>query len=259
VGIEGHCAYVNLKGQVLRVDALVAGAFLPLPAGAPQMQLVHLDGDCHNHPASNLRWMLPADKRRHDADPTRSAATVYKHCPLPAVHELLLQQARLSPPAQQLGALDPEAETWVELEAHRNPRGLCPSVSSWDSYRAAGKQSAHSWRAGQPRAVSLNGRKLDLDRLLASAFVPRTCALADQLVHLGGDDSNCRADQLAWLLQPRRAPRVRSTRHWRLPSRSAAPPTTAARRARPNHPRPSMSRPAARSICSGRARARWIY
>jgi hypothetical protein len=43
-------------------------------------------------------------------------------------------------------------------------------------------------------------------RLVASAFVPKTCALADQLVHLDGDSSNCRADNLAWRMHPSRDP-----------------------------------------------------
>jgi hypothetical protein len=208
VHLEGRCARVHLNGQVLRVDKLVAGAFLPLPAGAPShmMRLVHLDGDCHNDAETNLQWMLPDEKRRHGADPTRAASTTYKHCPLPVVKQLLLQQARLPPPAPQLGALDPDAEIWVELEAHRNARNLCPAVSSFGSYRAAGKKTPHHWREGQARAVSINGRKIDLDRLVASAFVPKTCALADQLVHLDGDDSNCRADNLAWHTHPSRDP-----------------------------------------------------
>jgi hypothetical protein len=51
---------VTLNGQVVRIDQLIAGAFLPLPTGAPPgMLLVHLDGDCHNDAASNLRWTLP--------------------------------------------------------------------------------------------------------------------------------------------------------------------------------------------------------
>jgi hypothetical protein len=207
VRLEGRCARVHLNGQVLRVDQLVAGAFLPLPAGAPsEMRLVHLDGDCHNDAAANLRWMLPEEKRRHDTDPTRAAATTYKHCPLPAVRALLLQQARLPLPAPQLGALDPHAEVWVELETYTNARNLCPSVSSFGSYRAAGKPTPHLWREAQARAVSINGRKLELDRLVASAFVPKTCALADRLVHLDGDSSNCRADNLAWRVHPSRDP-----------------------------------------------------
>lgn len=40
----------------------------------------------------------------------------------------------------------------MQLVAHRNARKACPSVSSWAAYRAAGKQEAHVWRAGQARA-----------------------------------------------------------------------------------------------------------
>jgi hypothetical protein len=223
------------------------------------MQLVHFDGDCHNDAASNLQWMLPADKRRHDADPTRAAATTYKHRPLPAVRELLLQQAWLDPfPAPHLGALDPDAESWIELEAHRNARDLCPSVSSWGSYRAAGKQSAHSWRKGQPRAVSLNGRKINLDRLVASAFVPRTCALADQLVHLDGDDSNWRADNLAWHLHPSRDPARAASEVYSAVAPPLAERAAAYYRRKTGAPEPPTPEPACRAEYLQWAKARTV-
>eukprot|EP00962_Isochrysis_galbana_P016138 scaffold4613_cov129-Isochrysis_galbana.AAC.33 len=68
----------------------------------------------------------------------------------------------------------PGEEVWVQLTAHRNARNACPSVSSWGSYRAAGKDKAHVWRAEQARAVCINGRKISLDRLVADTFVPKS-------------------------------------------------------------------------------------
>jgi hypothetical protein len=260
VRIEGRCAYVKLHGRIARVDQLVAGTFMPLPAGAPAMQLVHIDDDCHNDALANLQWMPPAESRRHAADPTRALSTTYKHCPLPATRELLLQQARLAA-APHPPAPPPEAEVLLQLEAHRNPRGLCPSVSSWGGYRAAGKDTPHCWRGGQPRSISLNGQKVMLDRLVAYAFVPKHCALVTSWCISMGSPRTIVPITWPGTCTPRAtrpAPQVRSIAVWIRLWWSEPPPTTAARRALP-HGHPAHSRPAALSTYSGRARARCTY
>jgi hypothetical protein len=199
---EGRRAYVNIKGVVTKIDTLVAAAFLP-PPGRGVHELVHLDGDCHNDRADNLRW-VPCEgakgRRAH------AAASIRRQCPHPATAECLLTQ--LLQQQQGRPMCHTQDEQWVKLDSHRNSKGLCPSVSSWGRYRPAGKESAHEWGETNVRAVCINGRKLMLDRLVADTFVPKVCALADQLVHLDGDPQNCRADNLAWHLHPSRDPGV---------------------------------------------------
>jgi hypothetical protein len=199
---EGRRAYVNLKGTNTKIDTLVASAFLP-PPGRGVHELVHLDGDCHNDRADNLRW-VPCEgakgRRAH------ALASVRRQCPHPATAECLL--AQLLQERQGRPMRHTQSEEWVQLDTHRNSKGLCPSVSSWGRYLPAGKENAHEWGETNVRAVCINGRKLMLDRLVADTFVPKVCALADQLVHLDGDPQNCRADNLAWHLHPSRDPGV---------------------------------------------------
>lgn len=202
VRIPGRCAYVSLKGTIIRVDAMVAAAFLPPPPpGIGAHELIHLDGDCHNDRADNLQWVRGGGGTGRLA---HSMAVIRKQCPLPVTRDCLLKQL-LQQPQVPIAGLDVLAEVWTELPAHSNARGLCPSVSSWGGYRAAGKERAHVWRGGA-RAVSINGTKIMLDRLVADTFVPKTDALADQLVHLDGDAENCAAHNLAWRLHPSRDP-----------------------------------------------------
>jgi len=213
VCIKGRCAYVQLKGALSRVDELVASAFLSMPSTPGPHELVHLDGDPHNDRADNLQWMTLPEHRAFKADPTRASSQVYKHCPATATRDLLLQQAR-NKSALSMPPVPEGEELWVKLDAHRNAKGLCPSVSSWGSFRAAGKDSPHVWRGAAVRSVSLNARKYMLDRLVADTFVPKTDALADQLVHLDGDATNCRADNLAWHLHPSRDPGSAASAHY---------------------------------------------
>jgi hypothetical protein len=63
VRMKGRCAYVNLKYKNRKVDAMVAAAFLPAP-GACDDKLIHIDGDCHNDRADNLKWVPKDYKNR---------------------------------------------------------------------------------------------------------------------------------------------------------------------------------------------------
>lgn len=176
------------------------------------MELVHLDGDCHNDRADNLLWMKPGTKREYDA---------FRHCPLAETRQCLIRRmdaVTMPPPPPR-----PPTEQWRRLTSHPNKRNECPAVSSFGQYRAAGKNLPTLWAPKQVRSVSINGRKLMLAQIVAQAFVPKMEPLADHVMHLDGDVDNCRADNLAWYLHPKQDPgRAKSEVYKHVPPEAAA-------------------------------------
>lgn len=55
--------YKNTKGKAFSIHRLVAEAFIPNPYNLPVVD--HIDTDCHNNFASNLRWVSHSSNSRN--------------------------------------------------------------------------------------------------------------------------------------------------------------------------------------------------
>ena len=250
-------ASVNGTGRD-KVHRLVAKAFLPPPPSEKHTQVMHIDGDRANNGADNLKWVTQSESTQHSfaTNAERKSSGLKLSKPVlgrrhgsegewveyasasAAARTLGLHQGSISACCRgekkrageyefKLAPLaedqhDRPGEEWREVQlkcgASRRVSNL-GRVRTGNGIITEGREHASGYLH-----VGINGKKHNVHRLVAQAFLPRPPSEKHTEVnHIDGNATDNRADNLEWVT---RSENVQHSYDTNAERKSCAPKTS---------------------------------